>query len=135
MRWTQDQPYLAGLLNELSAHPITLEQWQAAGGIAWQTLEWPEDEAQRAKLCLEICRAGNPRHWVDNISTADREADMFREFVEIFVDPLLNFLHDRPTSGARSGSTSGMFTSGIWPTPHEARPMSTPTYVIALRRS
>jgi hypothetical protein len=105
MRWMAEQPYLAALIAELETSPITVEQWQAGGGIGWQTLEFPEDEAERAKVCLEICRAGDPRNWAHQVSTENRFADMYRDFVEIFVDPLVNFLHDRLEEG---GSVLGV---------------------------
>ena len=105
MGWIVEQPYLAALVSELEATPITLEQWRADGGIGWQTLNFPDDEPQRAKLCLEIARSGNPLNIVHAVSTEKRFEDLYRDYVEVFIDPLVNFMHDQLEEG---GSVLGV---------------------------
>lgn len=100
MRWIDEQPYLRSLQSELETAPIELEPWEAAGGAQRQRgLQFPDDESQRAKLCLEICRTLDVRKWAWIASNERDFPSMHRDFVEVIVDPLINFLHDRLEDG------------------------------------
>ncbi len=95
VQWIESQPYLAALLAELEAAPIDLQEWQSTGGFGRQTLKFPNDDKQRAKLCWQICRAGNPLNFAHNLSAETKFAAMFADYIDVFVDPLVNYLHDQ----------------------------------------
>ncbi len=99
LRWIDEQPYLVALTKELDAIPITLDEWESQGGVTNRGISFPNDEAERAKICLAICRTGELRKWPRLVSNERMFADQFRDFVEVIVDPLVNYLHDRLEDG------------------------------------
>jgi hypothetical protein len=105
LAWLSGQPYIAALLTEIESESISLEEYEKGGKLEKRMFRFPDDEAQRAKLCLEICRAGDLRKWPWIVSSSQNFSEMYADYVEVIVDPLVNYLHDRLEGG---GSVLGI---------------------------
>lgn len=99
IQWMEGEPYLRSLLTEIEAADITLADWEP-GNFDHHTLTFPDTEAKRAKICLEICRAGKSLNYSINISSESNLTSQLRAFVEMFVDPLVTYLEDRLEDGS-----------------------------------
>lgn len=99
LSWMESEPYLAALITEIEAAPIEYSEWKAQG-ISHRSLAFPDDELQRAKVCLGIVREHN---WLAHGRAVSGERhfdDIVRDYTEHFVDPLVNFLEDRIDDGS-----------------------------------
>jgi hypothetical protein len=94
--WLEGRPYIAAILREIEAADADYDSWLHT--IKGRRLTFPASEVDRTKLCLEICRRGDP----DNLTralTSSHFEDLDRVFVEAFVDPVVNFVEDRLEEG------------------------------------
>lgn len=103
LKWMRREPYLVAIEKELDALPTGLKQLEEAGDITIiMGIPFPDDEALRARICLDVCRAceaGQVRKWTTTVSQASKFVDQYRDFVEHIVDPLVNYLRDRLETG------------------------------------
>jgi len=98
--WLEGEPYLRALLAEIEAADITLEGWKQSGGLGRLRLEFPDDELERAKVCLEICREGNAQDYGHEVTAKGNLNDMVEAYVDTFVDRLVEYLEDRIDEGS-----------------------------------
>jgi hypothetical protein len=94
--WLEGRPYIAAILREIEAAEADYDSWLQS--VKGQRLVFPPSEVDRTKICLEICRRGDP----DNLTralTSSHFEDLDRVFVEAFVDPVVNFIEDRLEEG------------------------------------
>jgi hypothetical protein len=94
--WLESRPYIAAILREIEAAEADYDSWLHS--IKGRRPIFPQSEIERTKLCLEICRRGDP----DNLTralTSSHFEDLDRVFVEAFVDPVVNFIEDRLEEG------------------------------------
>jgi hypothetical protein len=94
--WMESRPYIAAILTELEAADIDYDSWSQ--GLKGRRLAFPASEAERTKLCLQICRRGDPDN-LTRLLTSSHFEDLDRIFVEAFVDPVVNFVEDRLEEG------------------------------------
>lgn len=97
LAWLESRPYMAAILREIEAAEVEYDSWLRALGRR-RRFSLPATELERTKICLEICRRGDP----DNLTralTASHFENLDRIFVEAFVDPLVNFVEDRLEEG------------------------------------
>ncbi|MGO9469518.1 MAG: hypothetical protein ACLQIB_20815 [Isosphaeraceae bacterium] len=99
LQWMGQEPYLRSLLVEIESEEITLEAWEP-GNFDHQHLALPESEIQTAKICLQICRRGQSLQDARKISESAHFNDALRDFVEMFVDPLVTYMEDRIEEGS-----------------------------------
>ena len=95
--WLDGRPYIAAILQEIEAADCDYDSWLLTVKDRGR-LVFPQAELERTKLCLEICRHGDP----DNLTralTSSHFEDLDRVFVEAFVDPVVNFIEDRLEEG------------------------------------
>jgi hypothetical protein len=95
--WLESRPYVAAILREIEAAEVEYDSWLRALRRR-RRFALPTTELERTKICLEICRRGDP----DNLTralTASHFENLDRVFVEAFVDPLVNFVEDRLEEG------------------------------------
>ncbi|HZQ15527.1 MAG TPA: hypothetical protein VFA82_02020 [Gaiellaceae bacterium] len=95
--WMESRPYIAAILAELEAADADYDSW-SQGLKEQRRLTFPSGEAERTKLCLEICRRGDPDN-LTRLLTSSHFEDLDRIFVEAFVDPVVNFVEDRLEEG------------------------------------
>lgn len=95
--WLEGRPYIAAILSEIEAGDADYDIW-LQNVRATRRLVFPSSEAERTKLCLEICRRGDPDN-LTRILTSSHFEDLDRVFVEAFVDPVVNFIEDRLEEG------------------------------------
>jgi hypothetical protein len=111
MAWLDGTPFLHSMLTELRAGEPVLASLMKQGAITVHGLPFPADESMRAHLCLEVCERaasgerGALRQWAHVAKRENHFTDQNRGFVEVIVDPLTNFLHDRLDEG---GSVLGI---------------------------
>lgn len=94
--WMESRPYIAAILTELDAVDVDYDSWSQR--LRGRRFAFPPGEAERTKLCLEICRRGDPDN-LTRLLTASHFEDLDRIFVEAFVDPVVNFVEDRLEEG------------------------------------
>lgn len=106
IQFLRSVPYFVGILEELEyLHPdVTFEEWQHTG-LGWQQLDFPDSETEKAKLCYGCvihCTEGRatPLAIARNFTTDKGPDARVRAFTEVFVDPLVDFLHDRVDEGS-----------------------------------
>jgi hypothetical protein len=93
--WMRQEPYLAAMLREVEEAPIDLATWRAQG-LGWD-INFPDDELQRAKVCLGLFEEKN---FTAIRGGGDSYDQMAANFVEMIVDPLINYLEDRIEDGS-----------------------------------
>ena len=99
VRWLEQEPRLAGVLQELEAQPLDFEAW-ARTAAAGRRLPLPEDERQRALISLEVCRSDRIRQFARLVAPgATKYVELNRAFVETWVDLLVAYLADRLRDG------------------------------------
>jgi hypothetical protein len=103
--WMRSEPYLAALLAEIESAPIDPEVWKEAGGLSWNNVSFPEDERERAKVCLALFEAKDVQSSGYAFGADGDFNDMARTFVSGVVDVLVNYLEDRIEDG---GSVLGI---------------------------
>lgn len=104
--WMQREPYLRAMLAEIEAAPIDPKQWLVSGGLTAQQINYPDDERERAKVCLALLATKNFIQAGRQLAGSGRNLnDLTRAFVEGVVDPLVNYLEDRIEDG---GSVLGV---------------------------
>lgn len=98
-------PYFVGILEELEwLHPdITFDDWRTTQ-IGWRELRFPDTETRKAEVCYEcLVRCAEGKEDVleitGNLVRGNLDAHV-RAFTELFVDPVVNFLHDRVDEGS-----------------------------------
>lgn len=99
-------PYFRAIIAELvAATPdISFESWHQ-DHFGWQHVEFPDNETEKAEVCYELlltCVEGkkvDPLSYAHEVSTERGFDASLRDFTEIFVDPFLNYLHDRIDEG------------------------------------
>ncbi len=94
--WMESRPYIAAILTELDAVDVDYDSWSQS--FRGRRFTFPSGEAERTKLCLEICRRGDPDN-LTRLLTSSHFEDLDRIFVEAFVDPVVNFVEDRLEEG------------------------------------
>ncbi len=94
--WLEGRPYIAAILRELETADVDYDSWVHAN--KGRRLTFPASEDERTKLCLEICRRGDPDNLTRSLTSSHFE-DLDRVFVEAFVDPLVNYIEDRLEEG------------------------------------
>lgn len=108
MQFLRSVPYLVGILEELECmHPdITFEEWQSTG-LGWGQLSFPDSETKKAKVCYGCvihCIEGKAQPWqiAINLNRGSGQGldARVRTFTEVFVDPLVDFLHERVDEGS-----------------------------------
>jgi hypothetical protein len=95
LTWMRNEPYLRGLLCEIEAAPIDPTAWQGGARLR-QEIDFPDDESQRAKICLHLFSQKNPQ--AIRVSMGNFN-EMATAFVEMVVDPLVNYLEDQIEEG------------------------------------
>jgi hypothetical protein len=95
--WLEGRPYIATILNEIETANVEYDDWVVTSSRSKPT--FPPAELERTKICLEICRRGDP-HNLTRALTSSYFEDLDRVFVEAFVDPVVNFIEDRLEEGA-----------------------------------
>src|ERR1700754_1643730 len=99
LAWMWREPYLAALLNEIEAEPFDVAAWKQ-DGFGRLEIRFPDDETQRAKICLALFTERDVRT-VGRIFGGGNKFDAMAEaFVEGVVDPLVYFLEDRIEDGS-----------------------------------
>ena len=101
LQFLDDNPYTKSLLETLVAGtPLDFEQWVSEQDH--RTVQFPDTEEGRAKVCLGIlrrCDEDEGGHewisWARAFSSESQYDAMLRDFSEAVADPLVNFLHDR----------------------------------------
>ncbi len=99
LSWMRGEPYLAALLSEIEAAPVDVEAWKT-GGLGRHHLGFPEDELQRAKVCLKLFEQRDVQGVRMSIGGGSNFNEMHEAFVERIVDPLVYFLEDRIEDGS-----------------------------------
>lgn len=94
--WLESRPYIAAILREIEAADADYDSWLHS--VKGRRLAFPASEIDRTKLCLEICRRGDPDNLTRALTSLHFE-DLDRVFVEAFVDPVVNFIEDRLEAG------------------------------------
>ena len=97
LTWLERRPYIAAILRELEAAEIDYGTWLQALRRRGR-FELPATELERTKICLEICRRGDPDNLTSALAASHFE-NLDHVFVEAFVDPLVNFVEDRLEEG------------------------------------
>lgn len=95
LAWMRKEPYVAALVREVEAASIDPAQWQGASNIR-QTIDFPNDERERAKICLHLLKQKDPMAL--RIGTGNYN-EMATSFVETVIDPLVNYLEDQIEDG------------------------------------
>jgi hypothetical protein len=96
IKWMRERPYLAALLAEVEGASIELDSWRNSGGLTYHDVNFPDDERERAKVCLGLLQAGD---FTCLRGFGDKFDEMAKGFVEAIVDPLVNYLEDRIEDG------------------------------------
>jgi hypothetical protein len=99
LAWMWGEPYLAALLSEIGAAPFDVEQWKGEG-VGRNGVDFPNDETQRAKVCLALFAERNVRVVGRSLGGGSNFNDMCEAFVRGIVDPLVYFLEDRIEDGS-----------------------------------
>lgn len=99
LAWMESEPYLRALLAEIDAADADYPAWLQAFGASRQ-LQFPDDERQRAKLCLAVLREESSRTAAHLISSATNFDDQMRDYCENYVDILVHYLEDRIEDGS-----------------------------------
>jgi hypothetical protein len=94
--WLEGRPYIAAILREIEAADADYDTWLQT--VKGRRITFPPTEIERTKLCLEICRRGDPDN-LTRVLTSSHFEDLDRVFVEAFVDPVVNFIEDRLEEG------------------------------------
>lgn len=105
LEWMRSEPYLAALLTEVEAASIDVDAWKAGGGISYHDVTFPDDERDRAKVCLSLFVANDLQSHGRAFGGGGDFNDIARAFVAGVVDPLINYLEDRIEDG---GSVLGI---------------------------
>lgn len=101
LTWMRSEPYLTAMLTEIEAAPIDAQAWRATS-VGHHGINYPDDELQRAKVCLDMF---SERDFSVARTSASAFAEQATEFVEKVVDPLVHYLEDRIEDG---GSVLGI---------------------------
>ena len=106
VQFLRSVPYFVGILEGLEClHPdITFEEWQSSG-LGWLQLNFPDSETKKAKVCYGCvihCAEdkAHPRQIAADFSGESKFDACVRAFTEVFIDPLVDFLHDRVDEGS-----------------------------------
>jgi hypothetical protein len=99
LNWMRNEPYLAALLAEIDAAPIDPEEWKRAGGLSWNDVNFPDDERERAKVCLALFAARDVQSSGHAFGADGNFNDMARTLVEGVVDRLIHYMEDRIEDG------------------------------------
>lgn len=99
LAWMESEPYIAALLREIEAAELDFKRWKEES-VSWQQLTFPDTEIDRAKACLGAMREHDFRGYAHSVSSENRFDEMARDYVEAFVDPLVNYLEDRIDDGS-----------------------------------
>jgi len=94
--WMEGRPYIAAILREIESAEVDYNVWLQT--LKGRRFAFPQSEIDRTKICLEICRHGDPDN-LTRLLTASHFENLDRVFVEAFVDPLVNFVEDRLEEG------------------------------------
>jgi hypothetical protein len=94
--WLEGRPYIAAILREIEMADADYDVWLQS--VKGRRIVFPPSEAERTKLCLEICRRGDSDN-LTRVLTSSHFDDLDRVFVEAFVDPIVNFIEDRLEEG------------------------------------
>jgi hypothetical protein len=105
LAWMRSQAYLAALLAEIEAAPIDFDAWRSQGGLTFHDVTFPDDERERAKVCLKLFEARDLQSNSHAFGGGNDFNDIARSFVEGAVDPLVHYLEDRIEDG---GSVLGI---------------------------
>ena len=102
LQFLDGNPYTRSLLAALDVSTsVDFEQW-ATGAENMRELQFPQSEEGRAKACYGIlkrcldhnCR-DNTLGWAQLFSSKPHYDSRLRDFTEVIVDPLVNYLHDQ----------------------------------------
>jgi hypothetical protein len=105
LKWMRSEPYLVAMLTEIEAAPIDAEAWKAGGGVSYHSVDFPDNELDRAKVCLLLFEARDIQSTGHAFGSDGDLNDSARAFVEGAVDPLIRYLEDRIEDG---GSVLGI---------------------------
>lgn len=100
LQWLDRHEYIRGVLAEIDAAPVDFDEWRDGGGIGRLSVNFPDAEAERAKVCLCVLRDGQLRSYGHTISAAGDFNEIMREYTETFVDPLVNYIEDQIEEGS-----------------------------------
>lgn len=108
LTWMRSEPYLAALLDEIEAAPIDTNAWRSSGGISYQSVSFPEDEHQRAKVCLSLFESKDVQSFGHAFGGDGDFNDMCRAFVDGAVDHVIHYIggSDRGRRAAKSTRTA-----------------------------
>lgn len=102
-----ETPTIQNIVNVLEAATDTsFEEWKKTS-IGWQNISFPRSEKERAKLCYLLSKecalsddpATTALNYAHNISSAKAYDDILAKFTEMFVDPIVNYIHDNLDNG------------------------------------
>lgn len=99
LAWMRSEPYLAALLCEVEAAPIDVVEWRATG-LGFASINFPDDEQQRAKVCLDLFREKDLLAHHQSIGGGSNLNEIATTYVEVVVDPLVYYLEDRIEDGS-----------------------------------
>jgi hypothetical protein len=107
LEFIKRSPYLDGLVQALAVqHPdINWPQWKSEHFHPNRTFELPDSETAAAKVCYGmICECAETKEasWQYGLYAKHGEnnvGSLLRSFTEVFVDPFINYLHDKIDRG------------------------------------
>ncbi len=105
LAWMRSEPYLAALLAEIETAPMDPSSWLAGGGVSHAGIRYPDDECDRAKVCLALLETKDFKLAGRALASGRNFNDLTAAFVAGVVDPLVNYLEDRIEDG---GSVLGI---------------------------
>ena len=102
LQFLDDNPYTRSLLAALDASAsLDFEEWSVEAE-SMRELQFPQSEEGRAKACYGIIKrcvgnecSDNALGWAQLFSSESHFDSMLRDFTEVVVDPLVNYLHDQ----------------------------------------
>ena len=103
LQFLSDNPYTRSLLVKLDSDvTLDFDEWALSNATRRLAAEFPETEAERAKVCYEILKRCGIDDEEDallkwgHVFSAESQYDlMLRDLIEAVVDPFVNYLHDR----------------------------------------
>jgi hypothetical protein len=105
LEWMRSEPYLAAMMVEIEAAPVDFQNWLSTGGLGHHGVHFPDNDRDRAKVCLALFEALDAPGARRAFSGAQNFNDQLRDFVEGAIDPLVHYLEDRIEDG---GSVLGI---------------------------